>query len=106
MTIYGNYYIDIDAFIQKYCVNKNNTELQCNGKCKLSKQLNLDDNTNTTQSDTLVNTSESFVIVYFSDIILNISPILLTLIKRGVNCKILQIKSNLYFELIGPPPKF
>ena len=54
----------MDEIIAKYCVNKDNEALQCNGKCHLSKQLN----TNTTSENNgavVVNLTESFVMVYF-----------------------------------------
>ena len=54
----------MDEIIAKYCINKDNEALQCNGKCHLSKQLN----TNTTSENNgvaIVNLTESFVMVYF-----------------------------------------
>ncbi|MCK0131165.1 hypothetical protein MWU59_06565 [Flavobacteriaceae bacterium F08102] len=35
------YGLNIDYIIETYCVNKDNPELNCNGKCHLMQQLNL-----------------------------------------------------------------
>ena len=35
--VYGWYVLDIDSFVEQLCENKDTPELQCNGKCYLSK---------------------------------------------------------------------
>lgn len=40
------YELNIDYIIQTYCVNVDKPELQCNGKCHLAKQLQLETDTN------------------------------------------------------------
>ena len=40
------YELNIDYIVETYCVNKDKPELQCNGKCHLAKQLQLNDNLN------------------------------------------------------------
>ncbi|MGY0392828.1 hypothetical protein ACW5R3_09765 [Bizionia sp. KMM 8389] len=37
------YELNVESIIQKYCVNKDKPELQCNGKCHLAKQLQIDE---------------------------------------------------------------
>ncbi len=36
-AVYGWYALDVDSFIEQLCENKDKPELQCNGKCYLSK---------------------------------------------------------------------
>ncbi len=39
---YFSYFqLNIDYFVENYCVNKNRPELQCNGKCYLMEQLSV-----------------------------------------------------------------
>ena len=40
------YELNIDYIIENYCINTDKPELQCNGKCHLAKQLQIDANTN------------------------------------------------------------
>mgnify|MGYP003673174318 CR=1 FL=1 len=55
--------LNIDSIIQKYCVNKDKPELQCNGKCHLAKQLNQ----NTDKDNNLLSLIfESFLPVFIS----------------------------------------
>ena len=59
------YQLNIDYIIDTYCINKDEPELQCNGKCHLAKQLQL---TEDTTSDDSVNYSllyEAFYPVFF-----------------------------------------
>jgi len=42
------YQLNIDYIIETYCINKDQPELQCNGKCHLAKQLQI---TNKAPSD-------------------------------------------------------
>ncbi|MFL1011156.1 hypothetical protein [Flavisericum labens] len=39
------YELNIDYIIETYCVNIDKPELQCNGKCHLAKQLQIDEST-------------------------------------------------------------
>lgn len=59
--------MNIDYIIETYCVNKDKPELQCNGKCHLSKQLQLvAPETNDAQGNLAITIiSESFFPVYF-----------------------------------------
>ncbi|NJX16717.1 hypothetical protein HC176_14595 [Tamlana crocina] len=41
----GYYELNIDYIIETYCVNVDKPELQCNGKCHLAKQLQIDAST-------------------------------------------------------------
>ena len=35
--VYGWYALDMDSFVEKLCENKDKPEMQCNGKCYLTK---------------------------------------------------------------------
>lgn len=37
--VFIEYVVDIEAYTQKYCVNIDQPQKKCNGKCKLTKQL-------------------------------------------------------------------
>lgn len=61
------YQLNIDYIIDTYCVNKEEPELQCNGKCHLVKQLQVVSNQalNNDSNATLNVLTESFLPVYF-----------------------------------------
>ncbi|WP_425077021.1 hypothetical protein [Psychroserpens sp. S379A] len=61
------YQLNIDYIIETYCVNKEEPELQCNGKCHLSKQLQVvSTKTSNSSSNTISNVlAESFFPVFF-----------------------------------------
>ena len=49
------YELNIDYIIETYCVNKDKPQLQCNGKCHLAKQLQIQNDENSTKGN--VNTT-------------------------------------------------
>lgn len=57
------YQLNIDYIIEKYCVNTDKPELQCNGKCHLAKQLSAIDN-NENDSKAINNLLQSFFPVF------------------------------------------
>lgn len=59
------YQLNIDYIIEKYCVNKEKPELQCNGKCHLAKQLQITTPTENHQSTSIL--TEAFFPVYLQD---------------------------------------
>lgn len=66
MGQYSYYQLNIDYIIETYCVNKDKPVLQCNGKCHLSKQLDLASTTDSESNEGAINLlSESFFPVYF-----------------------------------------
>lgn len=63
----GYYELNINTIIEKYCINKDMPELNCDGKCYLAQQLNKASNSNDTENDKYLNViSQSFMPVYFS----------------------------------------
>jgi len=60
------YELNIDYIINTYCINKEKPQLQCNGKCHLMKQLNID--TSTSSEDQLAfQIVEAFFPLYFQE---------------------------------------
>ena len=45
------YELNIDYIIENYCVNTDKPELQCNGKCHLAKQFQVDATANSSNGD-------------------------------------------------------
>lgn len=59
--------LNLDTIIQKYCINKDKPELQCNGKCHLANQLSKPSSKGENGSNTLLNVIfESFIPVFLS----------------------------------------
>lgn len=48
--VYGWYTLDVESFIEQLCENKDKPQLQCNGKCYLSK---ISENTSSTEEQTI-----------------------------------------------------
>lgn len=64
LTYYG---LNIDLIIERYCVNKDQPQLHCDGKCFLAQQLNEASDTNEDNSSKFLNSIfESFIPVYIS----------------------------------------
>ncbi|MFD0962712.1 hypothetical protein [Pseudofulvibacter geojedonensis] len=105
-SVYGNYFLDIDGFIEKYCVNKTKVELQCNGKCELAKQLNSSTEKNNTQEPATISPSDSFVMLFFQKN--NIKPLdpTFTFIKTLQPIKNSKLLSKLINLSIDYPPEF
>lgn len=57
------YGCNIDYIIETYCINKDEPEIQCNGKCHLAKQI-APESTNSEEKGTLVTISEAFFPVF------------------------------------------
>ena len=61
------YQLNIDYIIETYCVNKDKPQLQCNGKCHLSKQLQITNN-DALDADLVFNVVyEAFYPVFFQN---------------------------------------
>ena len=100
--IVGYYHFNIQEIIDKFCVNKYKPELNCDGKCYLSQQLGLVDDTNETEST--LSFSESFIPLF----IVSNSDNEHTNNKMTFNKKLTPLYSNSYsflshIELLDPP---
>ena len=60
------YETHLSEIIEKYCVNKDKPELQCNGQCHLAKEINAVDTSK--DGKAVVNVSAAFFPVYFQAI--------------------------------------
>ena len=60
------YETHLSEIIEKYCVNKDKPELQCNGQCHLAKELSIADASK--DGKAVVNVSAAFFPVYFQAI--------------------------------------
>ncbi|MDO6802866.1 hypothetical protein Q4595_10440 [Wenyingzhuangia sp. 1_MG-2023] len=68
MVVY--YETHINEIVEKYCVNKDKPQLQCNGQCHLAKQLNTTTNSQNTNKDAVtLEASCAFYPVYFQEIL-------------------------------------
>ncbi len=51
LGVITNYFVQYDFYTNELCENKDNTELQCNGKCALMKDLQSVDNTSSSEEE-------------------------------------------------------
>lgn len=58
--------LNLEEIIQKYCINKDKPELQCNGKCHLANTLNETSNGANENSKSLKVALDSFLPVFLS----------------------------------------
>lgn len=59
--------LNIDYIIETYCINKDKPQLNCDGKCFLAKQLNLQTDENKETKPYLASFSEAFLPVFFQE---------------------------------------
>lgn len=100
------YELNIDYIIETYCVNTDKPELQCNGKCHLSKQLQLvSQETNDSEGNLITNIiSESFFPVYFqSKDTINFDTSLLTIVRLQNFYYSENYAYKLDYQLLKPP---
>ncbi len=99
--------INQSDIIEKYCINKEKTELQCNGKCHLSKQIALIENHSTENENTNDKHQNKLPVVqefvqYFKILIpLNIDITKLKSKYIFTN----KLYSEPYFNSDSPPPQ-
>jgi len=97
------YQLHVNEIVEKYCVNTSKPKLQCNGKCYLSKQLQLQNTSSETPQDSAVMTLESFIPLYFQE-----NELLLTLFhcswKTDKHWGITMIHPlEVSFDILHPP---
>lgn len=98
------YELNIDYIIETYCVNKDKPQLQCNGKCHLSKQLQLKSQEDAGAQNTSDHIVESFFPLYYQDaqIVSIVSP------DMGRYKKTFPVsigKISFYHSIIEEPPE-
>ena len=57
---------NLNEIVEKYCINKNKPQLQCNGQCHLAKQLQPDSSSEIAQVE--YNLQSAFFPVYFQNV--------------------------------------
>jgi hypothetical protein len=57
--------MNIDAIIQKYCVNKDKPQMHCNGKCHLMKELGFENDNPSSSNHKVASFLEAFYPLYF-----------------------------------------
>ena len=62
---YGYFKLNLDAIIEKYCINKGRPELQCNGQCHLMKTLSLSKSTSKNEPTRNLSILDTFRVVFF-----------------------------------------
>ena len=63
------YELNKASITEEFCENKSQPELQCNGKCHLMKQLNLESSPKTTQEEPpMLRIAEAFFPLYFQEV--------------------------------------
>ncbi|WP_344928836.1 hypothetical protein [Aquimarina addita] len=69
------YQLNVDTIIEKYCVNKERPQLNCNGKCYLMNQLKVTNNSSsdTDTTDNFAIIAEAFIPVFFQHTIVIIN---------------------------------
>ncbi|WP_179319546.1 hypothetical protein [Winogradskyella helgolandensis] len=87
------------AITEQFCINKNKPELQCNGKCHLSKELQETENSDSEK----IMTTKNLDLVFYSNQEFE------TETKKGIknNVKMIYIEfhhSEPYLEILVPPP--
>lgn len=99
-----SYYLAFtDSFIENYCINKDKPELNCDGKCELSKLLDRNSTESENQEKMMLLTSSELVFyLNYSDFkpLLNIEGI-----SYQKTSFIPQLYSFDFFERLIKPPK-
>lgn len=104
LCVLGYYQLNINTIVEKYCVNKAKPKLQCNGKCYLSKQRAVQQNTETSNEKGAINVIEAFFPVFFQAVNYQTKPLFLT--EIALNWKKKRLHSFDLIYLIDAPPKF
>ena len=97
------YQLNIDYIIETYCINKEAPQLECNGKCFLSKQLEPSNDHQGEETATLAIIDAFFPQYYEKSIPVKLNN-LFFLFKEN-NWKELDNYSSLSIPIWGPPPK-
>lgn len=96
--------LNIDYIIETYCINKEEPELKCNGKCHLASKLSSNMNTSNEEPSVLTSIFEAFVPVYYQEYKLPKS-IKLTVTSTENNWGYYSLFSSRNIDEISPPPR-
>tara|TARA_R110002072_G_scaffold59514_3_gene151736 strand:+ start:184054 stop:184431 length:378 start_codon:yes stop_codon:yes gene_type:complete len=97
----GYYIVFTDSFVEKFCINKDRPQLECNGKCALSKMLIQE---NEEKKEPLSSSFLKYEIVYFFKALINTEYLVAT-INSTVAVEYHNLYSFNFSERIAHPPK-
>jgi len=96
--------LNIDYIVEKYCVNKDKPVLQCNGKCHLSKQLQLQQTSKKGDNALTIQLTEAFFPLYFIETSIDIPSDNFELLQKN-NWSPSFFKEAFINRVPSPPPK-
>lgn len=99
------YQLNIDTIVEKYCVNKERPQLNCNGKCYLMSQMKAKTQPSTENSDIVIIT-EAFIPLFFQDTTIQIKNTNLLISEYTQNWKIEHFRLETLSKDIDHPPQF
>lgn len=99
--VYSWYALDVESFIEQLCENKDKPQLQCNGKCYLSKMLD----SSSSQDEQRIPVLEWEQLVFFQPEIREDNQIAIAVSER-YSFHYLIISTKDYFHFIFHPPQF
>ncbi|GGX31461.1 hypothetical protein [Aquimarina muelleri] len=99
------YQLNIDAIVEKYCINKERPSLNCNGKCYLMSQMKTKTESSSKTSNSIIIT-EAFIPLFFQENNINIENKNPLVIKFTKNWKLKHFQLQTLSKDIDPPPKF
>ena len=94
-----NFKLNQKAIIEQFCINKSKPELQCNGKCHLTKELQ---ETEDTPSEKIINT-RNFDLAFSSNFEIELKIPKISKKRELVIYKEFQ-HTEPYLEILVPPP--
>ena len=98
--------LNIDAIVQKYCVNKDKPQIHCNGKCHLAQKLNLDTENNTAPNRAVVSFLEAFFPLFCQSNESSSLPKHFVAFQALLNFDLLSSKPSSFIGEIDHPPQF
>ena len=93
------YSVNTEAYIEKYCVNKENPELQCMAKCHLDKHMASED-----KNEYLFNILD-FDIHFFSTVIYNLEKKYTNYVSNKPYHYLNLFLYTIFLHIPSPPPK-
>ncbi len=98
------YQLNIDYIVDKYCVNKERPQLNCNGKCYLMSQIKTESQPSKENSDTIIIT-ESFIPLFFQETTFRLEKII-TNYNIAHNWKLHHLQFLEVSNSIDHPPQY
>lgn len=99
------YQLHIDSIIEKYCVNKERPQLNCNGKCYLMTQMKMSKTTDNNNTKASILIAETFLPLFFEETTLNIENIPNFQITLLSNWKPIHLHCKAVSKVIDHPPE-